>query len=109
MAMDIERVNAVLVKAIVAFQEAEIEAMAEASVGGFKIPTPAEVASKGKKKKAKECNHRNKKGDFSSFNTCVLHMTKCKGKSEADAKGLCGGVMFGGKRGGGKKSDEGEE
>lgn len=43
--MNVEVVNAVLVKAILGFQEAEIEAMTEATIGGYKVPTPDEVAS----------------------------------------------------------------
>lgn len=104
--MDIQRVNTVLVKAISGLQEAEIEAMSEATIGGFKVPTPGQVAAKAKKKSG--CSHRNKKGDFPNYNACVAHMTKCKGMSDEDAKGLCGGVMFGGKRGK-KKGDEEEE
>ena len=98
--MDIEKVNSVLQRAIVGFQESEIESMAEATVGGYKIPSPKDVA-----KKSKKCNHRNKEGDFPTFNACVAHMTKCKGMGEDDAKGLCGGVMFGGK----KKKKGGDE
>ena len=101
--MDIERVNMVLVKAIIGFQEAEIEDMTEATVGGYKVPTPGQVAAKSKKSK---CSHRNKKGDFATYNDCVAHMTKCKKMGEGDAQGLCGGVMFGGKRGKKKKSDD---
>lgn len=106
--MDIQRVNTVLVKAIAGLQEAEIEGMSEATIGGFKVPTPGQVAAKAKGKKKSGCSHRNKDGDFSTYNACVAHMTKCKGMSNEDAKGLCGGVMFGGKRGK-KKGDEEEE
>jgi len=97
--MDIERINSVLTKAIVNLQSAEIEGMTEAA---YKPKSPAAFGFKPKKAK-KECSHRNKKGDFDSFNDCVKHLTKCKGKKPEDAKGICGGVMFGGRKQ--KKSD----
>lgn len=74
-------------------------ALNEATVGGYKIPSPGQV---GKKKK---CSHRNKAGDFDSFNDCVKHLTRCKGKKKEDAKGICGGVMFGGRRKSGGEED----
>ena len=94
--MDIERVNSLLLKAIMGLQDAELEGMTEASIGGYKIPSPGQV---GKKKKG--CSHRNKAGDFDSFNDCVKHLTKCKGRKIEDAKGICGGSMFGRRKSGG--------
>lgn len=85
--MDIERVNAVLVKAIVGLQAGEIEGMTEAS---FKVPAP--------KRKKKSCVHRNADGDFNTYDDCVDCMTGCKGKSKEDARGICGGSMFGKKK-----------
>lgn len=106
--MDIERVNAVLVKAIVGFQEAEIDGMIEATAGGYKVPSPAEVAAKGKKKK-KSKGDGCKGGGFSSFSDCVSGM-ECKGHK--DPEGFCGAIMFGGKKKSAakkKKDDEDEE
>jgi hypothetical protein len=103
--MDIERVNGVLVKAIMGFQDDEIEAMAEATAGGYKVPSPSEVAAKAKKG-GKKCSHRNKAGDFPNYNACVAHMDKCEG--HADPKGICGGIMFGKKKKK-KKADDEEE
>lgn len=48
--MDIQRVNAVLNRAIVSLQESEIEVVVEATIGGYTIPTPAQLRSKTKKK-----------------------------------------------------------
>lgn len=62
----------------------------------FKVPAP-------KMRKKKGCSYRNSDGDFTTFDDCVDHMTKCKGMKEGDAKGLCGGSMFGGKK---KKTEE---
>ena len=104
--MDIERINSVLVKAIMGFQEEEIEAMAEATAGGYKVPSPDEVAAKAKKKEEpKKCSHRNKKGDFPNYDACVDHMDECEG--HADPKGICAAIMFGGKRK--KKADDEDE
>jgi len=104
--MDIERVNSVLVKAIMGFQEAEIESMAEATAGGYKVPSPAEVAAKAKGGE-KKCNHRNKAGDFPNYNACVAHMDKCE--KHGDPKGVCGAIMFGKKKKKKKAEDEEEE
>lgn len=101
--MDIAQVNAVLERAIVSFQESEIEAMSEAA---YKPKSPAAFGFKPKSK-GKKCSHRNKKGDFDSYNDCVDHMSKCKKMKAADAEGLCGGVMFGSRRKS-KSDDEGE-
>jgi len=92
--MDIERINSVLVRAITGIQEAEIESISEAA---YKPKSPAAFGFKPKSK-GKKCSHRNKKGDFDSYDDCVAHMSKCKKMGNDDAKGLCGGVMFGGRR-----------
>src|SRR5210317_1993729 len=41
--MDIERINQTLNRAILGLQEGEIEVMAEAAIGGYSIPSPAEL------------------------------------------------------------------
>jgi hypothetical protein len=44
--MDIEKVNAVLTKAIVEFQDAEIDSIIEAMAGGYAVPSPATIGKK---------------------------------------------------------------
>lgn len=93
--MDIERANQVLVKAIVGLQEGELAAMAEATIGGYRVPSPAEVGKKAKKRsKQAKCmaKYRNKKGDFASFKDCVQAMGACK--KVRDPEGMCASMMF---------------
>jgi hypothetical protein len=93
--MDIERANQVLIKAIVGLQEGELAAMAEATIGGYKVPSPGDLAKKSKKRsKQAKCmaKYRNKKGDFASFKDCVQAMGACK--KVRDPEGMCASMMF---------------
>jgi len=96
--MDIEKVNAVLVKAIVGLREGELQEISEAAIGGFRIPTPKEVAKKAKKKKKKRSKqakcmekYRNKKGDFDTIRDCIDALSDCT--SVKSPEGACAALM----------------
>jgi hypothetical protein len=95
--MDIERINQVLTRAIVGLQDGELSGLSEATIGGYKVPSPAQLAKKGKKRKRSKqakcmSKYRNDEGDFGSFKDCVQAFTNCK--KVRDPEGMCASMMF---------------
>jgi hypothetical protein len=57
--LDVGRVNSVLVRAISEFQDSELVGLAEATIGGYKVPSPGDLDTKIHGKKS-ESNNKNK-------------------------------------------------